>query len=235
MEIRKELKEKLIKKYLKNDNSEIKLKIPNLLGKLISLQSYPSRLNNFSIGIENLVICKNGHYAFTGTKKGGNRLLISNYPCFKKGQEFTLQMNGNQLNFSHQFYFEIIISNGYFRPSWQNMCISIGFGENCSRFDTQVGWMPNSIGLHSDDGGIYMGKTHPDIIFVGFNKGDVIGAGVIKKNNQISFFFTKNGKILTKIEDFLYNDNHDLYVQIGLDHCSPIFFNFGFKPFLFNI
>ena len=60
MEIRKELKEKLIKKYLKSENSEIKLKIPNLLGKLISLQSYPSRLNNFSIGLENLIINKNG-------------------------------------------------------------------------------------------------------------------------------------------------------------------------------
>ena len=120
-----------------------------------------------------------------------------------------------------------------------------------------IGWTQESIGFHSDDGKIFIEKGKPGITTMvksyGQNnlKNDVIGCGY--NYNQQTVFFTKNGKLIyygrihfiqrafhgvmaIKASKDIFSSN--LYQQMkerGEDAECLFEFNFGDKPFEFNI
>lgn len=226
-----ELKNKLIKLYFKDN---IKVQGKNLVSKLLRFKDYPKKMINNS---EDLIIKELFTYSFMGSNLGADRLLISESPLWKNEESYTIQLisnfNDTKLYFSKIIYYEIILTEEKIQEDWENSCISIGLGKKPEIFKIQSGWTEETVGYHSDDGGIFNGS--PLGCFVRkepFEKGDIIGCGCLKKDSFINYFFTKNGRIIFKDNIYILSD---IYALIGLDYNYKIEVNFGQKPFAFNL
>ena len=118
-----------------------------------------------------------------------------------------------------------------------NECVAIGLStQSFQQKYSMPGWDTESIGYHSDDGGIFHGKgvaaRHGQPTF---GPGDTVGCGVEYRSKRI--FFTKNAKFLGYEFGRLRRDfvENGLYPTVGIDTNCPIFVNFGEHPFTFNL
>lgn len=128
--------------------------------------------------------------------------------------------------------------------------IAIGLKQD-SEIPTQVlpGWLPGTIGFHSDDGHIYIGSEQGKIYGPEFKQGDRIGCGIQWNYNdnpspdkiedsspleshlrqfQLRIFFTKNGCQLPSIpvpENF-----SGFFPFIGFNSSSKISVKVNFNP-----
>jgi len=118
--------------------------------------------------------------------------------------------------------------------------VSIGLvSERFPSWGSQPGWRPDSFGYHGDDGNAFCGRGTADAAHTGygptFGIGDTVGCGI--DYGQQSVFFTCNGTKL-KPELKLTSMRHPeeaLYPCAGIDTCHVIEFNFGAKPFKFDL
>ena len=131
------------------------------------------------------------------------------------------------------FYSEISISNEKIGPSWENECISFGFCSNDTKHNNPIGWERGSIGIHTDDGGIYIKNKYADLKFGKINSGSIIGIGIIAKKNIYTVFFTLNGNEIYKYNKFKSKRKIDL--GLSIDSSYEIKLNIGLKPFKFNL
>lgn len=136
-------------------------------------------------------------------------------------------------------YYEIKIVD-----SSKNPIVSVGWTAQPGEwnFERHPGWLPDSIGYHSDDGKI---RTHnfsvddnvdeEEIGSLGsiFGCGDIVGAGYIFETNQT--FFTLNGQFLGvySIAPEFTTDSLRAVIGFGTNQ-TKIEANFGSRPFLFN-
>lgn len=115
-------------------------------------------------------------------------------------------------------------------------CVAVGVSsQNFS--ESMPGWDRHSYGYHSDDGAIFHGSGVMVKEFgPTFGAGDVVGCGVDYVKRGI--FYTLNGRRIlgyawTKIDtDFL---RQELYTTVGVDTNCPVQFNFGERPFAYNL
>lgn len=137
-------------------------------------------------------------------------------------------------------YFEITIVE-----LSEDGCVGYGFcPANYDLSDLMVGWKNGSWGLHSDDGGVYVGgleqgKCERVLGFPLFAAGDTMGMGYIGSSQTL--FFTKNGEIITG--DSVVKCDNAKYGN-ALLHPSVCFFvnkgnttitaNFGLDTFAFE-
>ena len=116
-------------------------------------------------------------------------------------------------------------------------CVAVGVATGTFNLRSRMpGWDDSSYGYHGDDGGIFHGAGHMMRRFgPSFGEGDTVGCGVDYISRGI--FFTLNGELLgygwTNVEmEFL---QQDLYPTVGVDTNFPIDFNFGERPFCFDL
>ncbi|XP_067663253.1 uncharacterized protein [Haliotis asinina] len=69
----------------------------------------------------------------------------------------------------------------------QSCCISVGVCHRRYPGNRQPGWLPNSIGYHADDGGIFHGKGHPSAQGPRARAGDTMSCEVDFRNNTVIF------------------------------------------------
>lgn len=191
---------------------------------------------------DNKVVKNNNTYSFYGIK--GNRILFSNkiLPYSTNKMQFPIPFsfpiitnNIMEICQSNIFYYEITIENVKNIPeSWDDECISIGFGTREIPFESHTGWHKNSIGYHSDDGII---RLNNNIIKKSkkWTVGDTVGAGIIYiSKNLIVPFFTFNGKLIYK-NTKITNINTLFFPMIGYDHSYSFSTNFSTQQFKFDI
>lgn len=111
--------------------------------------------------------------------------------------------------------------------------VGIGFSQTLpnSNLLNLVGTLPTQIGYHSD------GAIINETIVSYTNKygdGDVIGAGIIYKNNLYTFFFTLNGLVIN-LNYSINNENVNLIPVISCNYHTNIIVNFGNDNFLFDV
>jgi len=230
-----ELKNKLIKFFFKDD---ITVEGKNLITKLLRFKDYPKNLKTSLVNSDHLIINNNFKYYFIGNQKKGNRILYSEFPLWKKEDEYTLQLNTlknkTEIFFSKISYFEIDILKENHRDSWQDSCISIGIGRKPDTLQIHCGWISETIGYHSDDGGIYNGQANRKFTSIErFEEGDTVGCGFMKKNNFVKYFFTKNGRIVFTGMTVIVDE--DIYALVGYDDYHPIEINLGQKSYSYNL
>ena len=171
---------------------------------------------------------------FIGSLEGSDRIITSNIPISNKIFLYPYTSNSyvNAI-ISNIYYYEIHVSNESFRQPWNNECVSLGFAnKHHPLLGYQLGWCPNSIGYHSDDGKIYRNSGNGKDFLEKWGKGDTIGAGIIMKSNVV--FFTKNGKLI-KFYNVNFPKKNGVFPMIGIDCSSEIQYNFGNNQFKFNI
>ncbi|EDR26263.1 hypothetical protein EDI_109500 [Entamoeba dispar SAW760] len=98
---------------------------------------------------------------------------------------------------------------------------------------SQLGWLKNSIGFHSDDGKVYLESTYKTIaqgLAYGNKVGqtNIIGIGYDCFNEEI--FYTINGSFWKKFKI----PWRSVAVAISFGRFHPIHINSGRKPFLFD-
>ena len=179
-------------------------------------------------------------YVYTGKKHGGDRIIpgnriLPNYRLCPIPFTFSyVKPNGRRtVTLSYTYYFEIKIAKFWIKPPWHHQCVSIGFGQKfTSTISKQVGWAQNTIGYHSDDGRIYNENSNSNLMGTKWGPGDIVGAGINYLNRDtVEFFFTLNGKLITKV---IKNWSFPLIPLIGLDSTFPIYTNLGTDPFLYD-
>lgn len=183
-----------------------------------------------------LNICS--RYSFHGEKSNnilmGNVILphqsISPIPFFFQ-YKFK---NKNYYKISNVFYYEITIDKEPFREPWDGQSISIGYGTTDTPIkNNHVGWSPNSIGYHCDDGKVFSDNS----ILCELEKysyGDTVGCVLIYLNkNEYKVLYTLNGKLLPFSRNFI--TKKQLTTMISLDYPAAVTTNFGENNFLFNI
>ena len=118
-------------------------------------------------------------------------------------------------------------------------CVAVGLATKFFLKDRRFpGWDNESFGYHGDDGAIFHGRGRQLGTFgPTFGVNDVVGCGLNYKD--MSIFFTLNGKYLgTAFSDIQFKSKSkgiDLYPTVGIDaHCT-VRFNFGMKPFSFDL
>jgi len=113
-------------------------------------------------------------------------------------------------------------------------CVAIGLSNKYFNTGSRMpGWDIRSYGYHGDDGGIFHSNGNMVRSFgPTFGVGDTVGCGIDYVNHGI--FFTLNGIFLgygwTGI-----NLSKPYYPTIGIDTRHPIEFNFGSRPFAFDM
>lgn len=238
-------------KYLTNLFNEYNQNINRLPiycdNPLIAINSFiplPTTLLLSSLYSNNNKIIKNKNkYEFHGTT--GNRILFSDkiLPWIGKHNfpiPFTFPIcNDNYIHLvlSNVYYYEVIIGDKVNQQSWQDECISIGFGHKNTLFESHVGWYDGSIGFHSDDGSIRRNCIDNSATKISkpWLQGDVVGAGLIYINkNIVKPFFTLNGKLIYTYDDLIVI-NKPFFPMIGYDHSHSIEVNFSNTKFSFDI
>mmetsp|Transcript_29825 Transcript_29825/g.54623 ORF Transcript_29825/g.54623 Transcript_29825/m.54623 type:complete len:711 (-) Transcript_29825:130-2262(-) len=125
-----------------------------------------------------------------------------------------------------------------------NECVAIGLSAGkFSSLRKMPGWDDISYGYHGDDGGIFHNSGDMARRFgPSYGPGDTVGCGVDYGAGGI--FFTLNGKFLgygwTGLLDYHGGTSElaqlgDLYPTVGVDTKCPIAFNFGDRPFAFDL
>ena len=213
------------------------LKIDKPLLSIINFVPLPYKFDISYLDNANKIEEKNNKYIFTGTP--GDRILFGNrrLPHYKTDAiPFTIPLtlnNETQLIQSNIFYYEIRLEDEYIRESWNNECLSIGFGTKNINYKGQVGWTQNSWGFHSDDGK-YLHKNNEVNFGPPWKTGDVVGVGLIyDSSNVYKLFLTINGIFINdeiEISSFDY-----IYPIIGFDLSKPIKVNWGTEEFIFDL
>ncbi len=172
---------------------------------------------------------------FKGELIGGDRTITSNKPILNTIFNFPIVDDNNIfLTLSNTYYFEITVGNLPHRQSWENECISIGFGNKYfPLIGSQLGWSYNSVGFHSDDGKFYNNTGFGKYYSKPWGKGDTVGCGIIL-NKGYRVFYTLNGKFLG-FRKFKFDNNSSIYAMLGIDSSYPIKVNMGKDQFCFNI
>ena len=113
-------------------------------------------------------------------------------------------------------------------------CVAIGLGSTAFPLSgRQPGWDYHSFGYHSDDGRFFHGSgTRSHSFGPRFGVGDVVGCGMSLSTRQI--FFTLNGRFLG-IAFTARPSQLPLYPVVGLDSYAGAHFNFGQRPFCFDL
>ena len=116
-----------------------------------------------------------------------------------------------------------------------------GFGLKMNKLDVQngdvhVGWTPDSIGYHSDDGYVFIGngqgKKYGKAYGSDKNGHNVVGCGIDLVNMKA--FFTFNGKRLKDID--LNNMKMTfLCAVIVVEQFGELTINYGDTPFTFDL
>jgi hypothetical protein len=113
-------------------------------------------------------------------------------------------------------------------------CVAVGLATKSFMKNKRLpGWDALSYGYHGDDGGIFHGQGR-QLCNYGPRYGcnDVVGCGLNYRDSTI--FFTLNGKMLgTAFSDAIVQE--ELYPTVGIDSNCSVHFNFGTKPFKFNL
>uniref|UniRef100_A0A6B2L489 SPRY domain-containing protein n=1 Tax=Arcella intermedia TaxID=1963864 RepID=A0A6B2L489_9EUKA len=88
------------------------------------------------------------------------------------------------------------------------------------------GWVKQSYGYHSDDGGIFAESgEEPKTSWQPFGAGDVVGCGI----EDGTLYFTRNKQ---KLETKLKLPEISFYITIGMEKSSSWTYNFGSTPFI---
>ena len=202
-------------------------------------------LNELYDGDDKIIQKENNIYMFLG--KSGLRLLFSNMilPFNTESIKYPIPFSfpiikNNKLEIyqSNIYYYEITIlleKNNNIDNNNNN--ISIGFGNQNISFKNHVGWESYTIGLHSNDGSIYINsyqKSYTKLTET-WKPGDTIGAGIIYINeNLIKPFFTFNGQLV-----YLYHSTLNILIPysptIGYNHNHSIKVNFSNYDFKYDI
>ena len=229
-----------------NDNLNLPIKCDNPLTAIKCFIPLPSRLLLSELYTNsNSIIKINNEYQFHGLP--GNRIIFSDKILpfqtndIKMPIPFSFPIYDDEhidIVLSNVFYYELTIDNKKnISATWDQECISIGFGHKYSKFNSHVGWYDNSVGYHSDDGSIRKNNTSSSTIINcnKWNPGDTVGAGIIfTKSNTIKPFFTFNGKIVYLFEKS-FEIKNPYFPIIGYDHSHSIKLNFSTHKFKFNI
>ena len=180
--------------------------------------------------------------SFVGEQLGGNRAIRCE-PSLPHAPHDTLRVvrklgGGHSLVLVRQCtvsYFEVELS-AVQTGVWSSEldCIAVGMGS--ARFPLvgrQPGWDGHSFGYHSDDGRIFHGSgTGSHAFGPTFGPGDVVGCGILLSSRQI--FYTLNGKFLG-IAFYAKAAHIPLYPVVGLDSHVAVKFNFGERPFAYDL
>eukprot|EP01039_Chlorochromonas_danica_P000296 gene294-318_t len=115
-----------------------------------------------------------------------------------------------------------------------NECVAVGLATRNFAFTERLpGWDGESFGYHGDDGAIFHGHgKHLSSYGPRFGVGDVVGCGLCYADRTI--FFTLNGNFLGSAFSDL-NITADLFPTVGVDANCTIDFNFGDRPFKFDL
>ncbi|KAG5986470.1 hypothetical protein E4U54_005403 [Claviceps lovelessii] len=126
------------------------------------------------------------------------------------------------------YYFEVSIVYG----KRDDTTIALGFSTKNSSLSRPIGWEPECVGYHGDDGRCFTGQHTGQIYGPEFNTGDVIGCGVNFLDHTV--FFTRNGVNLgTAFHDVTRSK---LYPAVSLKKPRErVTVNFGQSPFVFDI
>ena len=213
----------------------------NPLLMVLTLQPLPNKmLNIFHDNNMEKIIYENGVWKFKGTNIGQNRCIIGNCSLPNTNTSHIpfpfsyLHNNKRNIVSSNIFYWEIELEKEAFRAPWPDSCVSIGFGHLGTNILKQIGWEKNTIGYHSDDGYIFHENTKIDNFKEYWSAGDIIGAGIIYKEDNINdLFFTKNGKIIHILKNI--NLSGQYYPMLCLDSFYGAKVNFGEKQFCYPI
>lgn len=114
-------------------------------------------------------------------------------------------------------------------------CIAVGLGGSAFPLTgRQPGWDTQSYGYHSDDGNIFHGSgTRSQSFGPRFGVGDVVGCGLALHTRQL--FFTLNGAFLGTAFTLPKSAALPLYPVVGLDSHASVHFNFGQRPFSYDV
>ncbi|OQS00234.1 hypothetical protein THRCLA_06120 [Thraustotheca clavata] len=166
---------------------------------------------------------------------GGNRSVRANVP-YEIGphvQILPLSKGKWLVDIVRDGYFEITVQNNLMSNPLPNslMCVVLGLGtKDFHVIGYQPGWDDQSLGYHSDDGRFFShGTSRP--FSSGFDVGDTIGCGIIRKENFTQVYFTQNGK---RIEPEFTCPSTPLYPIVGLDAAFTITLNCGSFPFMYD-
>ncbi len=138
---------------------------------------------------------------------------------------------------SNVYYYEVTLLDIQNQEPWDGECVSIGFGNKNTTFESHVGWYDNSVGFHSDDGTIRFNEAEfPSKAYTNvWGPGDVAGAGIIYVGkNEFKPFFTFNGKLVYMAGKTIQM-KFPYFPMIGYDHSHSIELNFSSKPFKYDI
>ncbi|KAG5923011.1 hypothetical protein E4U42_005077 [Claviceps africana] len=126
------------------------------------------------------------------------------------------------------YYYEVSIVYG----KRDDTTIAVGFSSKNASLSRPLGWEPESVAYHGDDGRCFTGQNAGQKYGPEFSTGDVIGCGVNFLDHTA--FFTRNGV-------YIGTASHDvtrskLYPAISLKKPRErVTVNFGQTPFIFDI
>jgi hypothetical protein len=113
-------------------------------------------------------------------------------------------------------------------------CVAVGLATKSFLKNKRMpGWDSESFGYHGDDGAIFHGQGKQLAEFgPRYGCNDTIGCGLNHRDRSI--FFTLNGMFLgTAFEDV--PKDVELYPTVGIDTNCSVMFNFGKRPFAFDL
>lgn len=200
--------------------------------------------------------------SYVGQYFGGDRVVrtAKPFPATYPGRLHTA-IRGQELSITGIGYCEVHIHDTDVQGnnvSWEqgDQMVSIGL---CSvhfpKSGQQPGWRELSCGYHGDDGHKFCGNGQGTAYGPTYGKGDTVGVGIDYYRCHI--FFTKNGENIgvaytrqqkphlwlalggyreTELSQMLYpRKGFGLFPIVGIDTSSKISFNFGQKPFMFDV
>jgi len=134
-------------------------------------------------------------------------------------------------------YYEITIEQAKFIPAelvGSEECIAVGLADE--QFPLQgylPGWQLGSYAYHSDDGHCYRDYSQHHTYGKPFGPGDTVGCGIDLICGLV--FFTLNGQFIDVAFQIQFGHKSALYPTVGVDTAHSIHFNFGTKPFKFDL
>ncbi|KAJ0401914.1 hypothetical protein P43SY_003531 [Pythium insidiosum] len=192
--------------------------------------------------------------ALTGRAAEGNRMIRANAPFTASGARVAVVATSHDafvVGLVAGGYVEIsrsrrdgccssrsAVSRGSGRPSTREM-VAIGVATQQSRLtQNQPGWDGYSLGLHSDDGGLYSRavRRRTGGLSAACGAHDTLGCGVRQDlDAQRSFvFFTHNSRIATASLSMSTVEvpHRSWFPVVGLDTDDVVHVNFGQEPFV---
>ena len=114
-----------------------------------------------------------------------------------------------------KFCFEVLIVN-----AGRNEEIAVGICSKHVSLDRFPGWERYSFGYHGDDGNIYLEGDDGDDTETPFKTGDTIGLSLDFTNASLSF--SKNGKIVKKVQLSRQHMDQEYYPSVGISSPGAI-------------